>query len=177
MLNYTALRYNDETDRAFGIAGMTIAMVLWDGEPYLASVSLDSPVGSSIEFTPAFGFNGNPRLMASLAWREHLKQFEMISAMIMGNTLCRSSVHDASPLSNEKQQALRALIVEEGHERCSLEDDEIDVLYNRILRNLDRAFTHPGVASLARNLAETLQRRRRLSASEVFEILAVLNNM
>lgn len=177
MINSTALRYKDETDRAYGVAGMTIAMVLWDGESYLASVSLDTPIGNSIEFTPAFGFSGNPRLMASLAWRELLKQYEMISAMLMGNALCRSSVYGATSMNSEKKQALQALIKEEGHERCSLEDDEIELIYTRILRNLDRAFSHPGVAGLARSLAETLQRRRRLTASEVFEILEVLNRM
>lgn len=171
------LRYNDETDRAYGIAGMTIAMVLWDGEPFLASVGLDTPVGSSIEFTPAFGFSGNPRLMASLAWREYMKQFELTTAMVMSNAICRAYVLAQQQLDTDTANRLRDYIREEGRERYSLEDDEVDIVYNKTRRTLDRVFTHPGVSGLARNFALTLQQRRRLSASEVFDILSALNNM
>ena len=177
MANDSLLKYADEEDRAYGVAGMTIAMMLWDGEPFLASVNLDNPVGRSIEFTPSFGFSGNPRFMASLAWREHLKQFELISAMIMGNTICRSYVRRSTPLSSDISSALRSFISEEGRQVCSLEDDEIEIIYNKTRRYLDRVFTHSGVTALARNFADTLHHRRQLSAAEVFDILSALNRM
>lgn len=171
------LRYIDENDRAYGIAGMTIAMVLWDGESYLASVGLDTPVGSSIEFTPAFGFCGNPRLMASLAWRENMKQFELTTAMVMSNAICRSYVLARTQLDANTSKQLHDYVREEGRDRYSLEDDEVDIVYNKTRRTLDRVFTHPGVLGLVRNFANTLQQRRRLSASEVLDILSALNNM
>lgn len=171
------LRYRDETDRAYGIAGMAISLVLWDGEPYLASLSLDNPVGSSIEFTPIFGFNGNPRLTASLAWRELLKQFELSVAMIMGNVICRSYLGSSTSLSADKTSALRDVVRSEGKEFCSLDDDESDIVYNKTYRYLDRVFSHSGVSGLVEELAGSLKLRRRLSASEVFEILSALNRM
>lgn len=177
MSNKSPLQYTDETDRAYGVAGMAIAMVLWDGEHYLASVSIDKPVGESIEFTPAFGFSGNPRLTASLAWRELLKQYELSSAMIMGNAMCRSYVRASSPLASDVAAALRAIVVAEGKDTCSLDEDEIDMVYRKIHRYLDRAFSHAGVSSLAHDMANALTHRRRLSASEVFEILSALNRM
>ena len=173
----TFLKYIDEDDRAYGVAGMTIALVLWDGEPYLSAINIDNPVGSSVVFTPSFGFSGNPRMLASLAWREILRQFELTAAMIMGNAICRSYLGEGMSLNSDVNQNLRAIIHKEGMEICSLESDEIDIIYNKTLRYLDRVFTHAGVSGLARDLASALKQRRHLSASEVFEILSALNHM
>ena len=177
MADLSVLRYADEEDRSFGLAGMTIALVLWDGEPFLASLSIDKPVGESMEFTPAFGFCGNPRFSASLAWREMLKQFELSAAMIMGNAMCRAYIGSSQPLSSEAASALRSVISEEARDLCSLEDDEIDIVFNKTRRYLDRAFSHAGVSVIARDFANTLMQRRHLSAVEAFEILSSLNRM
>lgn len=171
------LRYSDETDRTYGVAGMAIALMLWDGEPYLASVSIDRPAGSSLEFTPSFGFSGNPRLTATLAWRELIKHFEMSTAMLMGNAMCRSYVGASRPLTSAVTAALRALVRDEGREVCSLDDDEIDIIYNKTHRYLDRVFSHAGVSSVARDLAGALATRRSMSAAEVLDLLAPLNRL
>ena len=171
------LRYTDDSDRAYGVAGMSVAMVLWEGEPYLASVSIDSPVGESIQFTPAFGFNGNPRMTASIAWREMQSRFELSAAMIMGNVMCRSYVQRSQPLSNNVAAQLRAIIRDEASEKCSLDSDEADLVYNKVYRYLDRVFTHSGVSSITAGLADTLMQRRTLTGGEIIEILSALNRM
>ena len=177
MANSKGLRYADDTDRAYGVAGMAISLVLWDGEPLLASASLDRAVGSALDFTPAFGFSGNPRYTASLAWRQLLKQYEMVTAMIMGNALCRAYVGSSQPLSSAMGFELLDAIRAEGREACSLDDDEIDIIFNKTHRYLDRVFAHSGVSTLARSLADNLLTRRTMTASEVFDILAELNRM
>ena len=171
------LSYSDETDRAYGVAGMAIALMLWDGDDYLDSLSIDSPVGAALHLTPAFGFNGNPRLMASLAWRQHLRQLELTSAMIMGNAICRAYIHRSNPLTADASRSLRDIIRNEGRETCTLDEDEADMLYNKTQRYLDRVFTHSAVATLAHNLADSLCRQRQLSASQVFDILRDLNRL
>lgn len=173
----SALRYKDESDRAYGLTGMAVALVLWDGEPMLAAVSLDNDPGDGVEFTPAFGFSGNPRLTASLAWREMLRQYELSTAMVMGNAMCRSYVGASRPLTSAVSAALKALIRDEGREMCQLEDDEIDMVYNKTYRYLDRVFTHAGIAAVARDFADVLRTRRRLTAAEVFDNLSSLNNL
>lgn len=177
MTNNKSLRYRDENDRAYGIAGMAVALVLWDGEQFLASVSLESPVGESIEFTPAFGFNGNPRMTASLAWREMIRQFELSTAMIMGNAMCRSYVVSSRPLSEFERHALKTVIQEEGDRFCSLEEDEVERMFGKTHRYLDRVFMHSGVTNLIHDFARTLSARRKMSALEVFEVLEALNRM
>ena len=171
------LRYKNDSDRVYGVVGMTIAMYLWGGESLLASVSMEREVGQSLEFTPAYGFGGNPRLTASLAWREMRKQFEMTAAMIMGNAFCRSYVGLSFVLNDEIKNHLRDIIRREGSDSCSFETDESDTIYNKTQRYLDRIFSHYGVVSLARDFADTLQRNRTLSSGEVMELLSPLNRM
>ena len=65
----SVLKYKDENDRSMGLAGSAIALVIWDGEDKLAAINLDSLPGEGLEMTPDFGFAGNPRLSARLAWQ------------------------------------------------------------------------------------------------------------
>ena len=176
-MSQSPLIYVDEDDRTLGVAGMAIALVLWDGEPMLSAVSIDNPAGNSIEFTPAFGFAGNPRLTATLAWHEMLKQYELAAAMIMGNAMCRAYVGKSHPLSSATTASLRALIRDEGREVCQLDDDEIETVYNKTFRYLDRVFSHGGITEMARALARKLVEKRRMTAAEVFEELSDLSRM
>lgn len=177
MTKRSPLRYTDETDRTFGVAGMAIALVLWDGEPMLASVDIDNPDGTTMRFSPAFGFMGNPRMTASLAWREMIKQYELSTAMVMGNAICRSYIGQSRPVPSSMTTALKAIIRDEGREVCQLDDDEIDIMYNKTYRLLDRVFTHSAVDRMARDLASTLAKRRQMTASEVFEALEGLSRL
>lgn len=174
MAKSSYLKYNDEADRAYGVAGMTITMVLLDGEDYLASVNLDNPIGEAVEFTPAFGFAGNPRLTATLAWRELIKQFELSSAMIMGNAVCRYYVGHSMPLPSTLADELRSFLRDEGNDLYQLESDEVDMMYTRTQRYLDRAFSHSAVSAVAHNFASALIERRSLSPGEVFDLLREL---
>ena len=168
------LQYSDDTDRAYGVTGMTIALMLWNGDQYLAEINIDNPVGSGIQFTPAFGFSGNPRLTATLAWRELFHQFELSAAMIMGNAYCRSYVGKSTPVADEVIAELQDLLRAEGRETCDLEHDEVDIVYKKTHRYLDRVFTHVGVTSMARDFARELMVRRKLSAGEVSDLLSDL---
>ncbi|MCH5219208.1 MAG: hypothetical protein J1F20_01465 [Muribaculaceae bacterium] len=173
----TPIRYTDEKDRAYGVAGMALALVIWDGRSYLASLSLDNPVGDSVTFSPAFGFAGNPRLSASLAWGELLRQFEISTAMLVGNVMCRAYVYRSTSLAADTADSLRLMIRSHGHDSCSLDEDESDIVFNKTRRYLDRVFTHSGVAQIARHLADTLAANRSLTANEVLDILAPLDNL
>lgn len=171
------LGYTDEQDRSYGLAGMALALVLWDGESYLSSISLDSPVGYSLEFSPAFGFSGNPRMSATYAWREMVKQFEISVAMILGNVMSRSYIGRSQPMSDDDNVKLRAYLRREGSHACQLDEDETDLIYNKTRRYLDRAFTHSGVSLLIHDLVRSLTEKRRLSSAEIIDIFSELNRL
>lgn len=165
------LKYRDERDKTYGIAGMVIAMVMTDGEEMLVEVSLDAPAGESLRFTPDFYFSGNPRLSAKLAWNQLLRQFSIGTGMLMGNVMCRSYLLDGSRLNDEVFDRLRQLVRQHGEEMCSLEQDEADTLFSRNYNYFDRVFNHSGVAGVAHNFASELQRRRSMSLQEILEQL------
>lgn len=156
---------------------MAIAMTVWDGEQWLAALSLDSEPGHGVEVTPDFFFSGNPRFSASLAWQELLKRLELSSAMIMGNAMCRSYVGQSRKLSPQAVKALRAVVRTEAEEACSLESDEADMLYAKIYDYLDRLFVHSRVHQLANSLSRRLQDERRLTAADVLDELAPLTRL
>ena len=171
------LRYNDEADRAYGLTGMAISMVVWDGESMLSGVNLDADPGCGLEVTPEFHFAGNPRLSARLAWHQMVKQFELSTAMLLGNAMCRSYVGQSRALTSSATAMLRAVVRDEGRSVCSLDDDEIAHIYDKVSGYLDRLFTHHAVAGLANSFAGTLRERRRLSAAEAIEQLSALSGL
>ncbi len=176
-MHNSAFRYNDENDRSLGLAGSAIAIVVWNGEDKLTALSIDSNPGEGIEMTPDFGFSGNPRLSARLAWQLMLKQLELTSAMVMGNVMCRSYVGAGRPLSSSSRSTLRALIRDEAVNACSLDDDETEVLFNRLLDYQNQLFSHPEVAAMARNLAADIRSQRRLSVTEILDRLDRLGRL
>ena len=169
------LKYTDETDKCLGLAGMAISLVACDGEEYLAAVSLD-PEEDSFSMAEEFYFSGNPRFSAKIAWNEMLKQFQITTGMMLANVLCRAFAAGHSP-AREAIDAVHEIIISEGTDRCELDNDEIDSLFNKNYAYYNRLFSHPTVNVIARDFAAALQRQRRMTSGEVLEALRRLNSL
>lgn len=172
-----ALKYVDERDRRFGLAGMAIAMVVWDGQEQLAAINVDSEPGEGLEFTPDFYFSGNPRLSARLAWQMLVKQLELESAMLVSNVMCRQYIGRGERISSAMRARLRALVRDEAQNVCSLEDDETERIFTRVNNYLEQLFQHPAVAQMAHQLEDNLQQTRRLTVAEVMDVLRPLSHL
>lgn len=168
------LQYIDENDKCYGITGMAIGVTIFDADEIISAISLDSESGETIEFSPGYYFNGNPRLSAKVSWNHILKHFEVSMGMLLGNVLCRSHVLNSMSFDNDTRKQLLELIEEEGRETCMLEDDEIESLFNRHYNYLSQVFNHMGVQRVARDFAETLKQCRRMSRGEMAEKLRAL---
>ena len=94
--------------------------------------------------------------------------------MLMSNFMCRHMVKDRQQLPQELHDFLHDFAREEGHEACSLDDDEIDRLFDKNFSYLNRVFTHRGVQSVAHDFAATLLKRRSLSRLDTLELLEAL---
>lgn len=170
----TVLKYKDETDRALGLAGMAVAIVVWDAEEQIAALNIDNELGKGVELTPDFHITGNPRLAATLSWRHQLKQLELSSAMLLGNVFCRSFVGGNFPLSSQMNATLRAVVHDEAVNICDLEEDEIEDLYSRVNDTCNRLFNHHTVHQLTTKLADSICKHRRLSRAEILDLLQPL---
>lgn len=168
------LQYIDENDRSYGVTGMAIGVTIFDADEIISALSLDSPSGEMIEFSPEFYFNGNPRLSAKVSWNNMLKHFEISMGMLLGNVLCRSHVLNNSGIDSETRNRLLEIIEEEGRESCMLENDEIENLFNRHYNYLYQVFNHAGVKRVAHDFARTLKDCRRMSRGDMVEKLRAL---
>lgn len=170
-----SLKYTDESDKCYGVTGMAIGIVALDAESLLESLSLDAEPGDSVKFSSEYYFSGNPRLSARIAWNQILKHFQLSAAMTISNVMCRSYVRRRSAISDEVKAAMLEYIVQEGHDSCSLDDDEINALFTKSFNYLHRLFSHHGVQAIAADFAHTLSNRRQLSRGEVIEQLQALS--
>lgn len=167
------LRYKDEADKSLGLAGMAISLVACDGERYLASLSLEEG-DEAFELSSESFFSGNPRFSARLVWNDLFVRFQLSSGLLLGNVLCRwrGTMPPAEVLD-----AVHDIVREEGGSECSLDDDEIENVYNKSLAFYRRLFAHRPVIEVADSFADHLRRQRRMSAGEVFEFLSCLSRL
>lgn len=173
------LRYTDETDRCFGAAGMAVSLVIYDGDELLNSISLDhedSPA-RTMDMSPDFFFAGSPAISARAAWNQIVKNYNIGVAMAIANLLCRYYVNRHAGLPDDVRDALRTMAVEEGHESCQLDDDEIDTIFDKNFNYLSRVFSHRGVQSVVHDFTSALASRRTLSRLDTLDLLSALQSL
>lgn len=172
------IKYADETDKAYGLAGMAISLVAWDAEEWLTAIDIDAPADSALEMTSEFYMTLAPRVGAKAVWEQASKRFRLTAAMTVANVSCREmSLRNHGSLPGDLDSELRELLADEGAYLCGYEPDEVSRLYGQVLNYCSRLFGHPGVRSLAAKLASRIIEARRLDSPEVFALLAPLNRM
>ncbi len=169
------LKYIDERDKSYGIAGMAISLIACDCEDYLASVSIEKDE-ESVSMVQNFHFCGNSNLSVKNAWNDLLREFQLASCMLIGNVMCRSML-SGNILDRNSIDLIRDIIKSFGKDSLSLEDDEIESIYNKNYKYYNKLFSHPTVATIARDFATSLRMQRRMSAAEVMEELHRLNSL
>lgn len=168
------LRYADERDKSFGIAGMTITLVACDGLRLLSEIRLDANPGECMVMAHDFGYKGNPRMSAKIVWEQTVNDLRATTSMALGNIACRRYVMERRGLSDTDTQPIRAAVRSEAQEHCALERDEADNLFAQCLAFVDRIFRHSGVHDVARSFAAEIAQKRTMSADEAMETLSRL---
>lgn len=171
------LKYADEADKCYGIAGMAVGLVIWDSESFLSAVSLDACPDKVVEFTPGFYFSGNPRLSAKVAWKQILEHFQVSVGMLLSNVICRSYMARGVGIDVDLRRKLYKLVEDEARETCSLERDEIERMFDKSYDYLNRVFSHHAVREIVSDFSDNLKARRRMSRAEVVELLSSLNRL
>ncbi len=169
------LKYIDEEDKSYGIAGMAVAIMVFDGENLLSSISLESPANEAMVFTSDFYFSGNPRLSAKYSWNRLLEHYQLSIGMLIANIMCRNIVLHNTSISNELKSLAYKYILEEGVTVCSLEKDEIKALFDKSYNYLYNIFNHSGVQNVIFEFVSKLRQQRELSQREIIENLQALS--
>lgn len=169
-----SLRYSDERDKAYGIAGMAITLVACDDEDILSEINLDAKPGECVVTSTDYGLKCNPRISAKILWTQSVKDLRSNTFMALGNLACRRYVLSHQSLTAHDTHDIREAVRTEAFEQCSLDKDEADNIFNNCLNQVDRVFRHSGVQNIVHTFVTKLSERRTMTATEVIELLAQL---
>ena len=171
--NKFSLTYQNEDDRAYGLAGMMVALANLDAIDRVATITIDTE-GPMVEFSHAYYFSGSPSISPKSTWDNLVENFHITTAMIVGNILSRSLVRLKEEAPQDVMQEVYSQVEEEGRDTCSLENDEIQRLYDHAYSRTMRVFRNPRVHPAIDEFARILSLKRSLSGREVLDELHLL---
>ncbi len=169
------MKYRDELDKSYGIAGMALGLSVFDADDLFTAVTLDGDGPDSILFTPEFYFAGNPRLSPRGAWQYILGHYRITVGLAVANALCRRMVLDNERVDDTLRDDLFNAAYEDGKDFCQLERDEVEPIFDEAFDSMKRLFSDSQVRKAMDAFADALQRRRTLSHIDVADILQQLN--
>lgn len=165
-----SLSYLNEDDRAYGLAGMLVALANLDAIDKVATVSIDAE-GPMVEFSHAYYFAGSPSISPKSTWDNLVSNFHITTSMVVGNILARSLVRLKEEAPDEILKEVFSTVEEEGRDTCELEHDEIERLYDHTLSRALRIFRNPRVHPAIDEFARIISVKRSLSGREIFDEL------
>ncbi len=168
------LKYRNEDDRCYGLAGMAISLAALDALDRVSSISLDNE-GPMVTFNYSYHFNGSPAISPKATWNNLIDNYQLTSTLIISNMMSRRLVKDRKDFRQEIIDMLYDEIAFEGRETCSLEDDEIRSLFNKTLSYSQRIFNNRRLYPMIDELAHVISRKRILTGKEIYEILRQLD--
>lgn len=169
------MKYKDEKDKCYGIAGMVIGMAVCKGEELLYGLDIDDEENGYITFTSDYYYSGNPALPAKESWELTLRHYQMTVGMLVANMMCRS-IPEKHLTFHDVKKSLFKTVAEEGKRVCQLDDDEIARMFEDTFGYMERVFCDSSVRTMADSLASKLQELRKLTNPEIRELLGMLNS-
>jgi hypothetical protein len=169
------MRYRDELDKSYGVAGMALGLSVFDADDLFTAVTLDGEGPGCIQFTPEFFFAGNPRLSPRGSWQYILGHYRITVGLAVANALCRRMVLDNESVDNALRDDLFNAAWADGRDYCQLERDEVEPIFDEAFDNMKRLFADSRVRKAMDTFADALQQRRTLSHIDVSDILQQLN--
>lgn len=168
------LKYKSEQDKCYGLTGVAMSAVILNIEHLILAIYLDSDATNSIKYTPQLIIEGNTEISSKNQWTHNVEKFRLSMGMILSNILCRTYVLDRKFINHKTKQHIFDYFIEEGRSICSLEKDEVEVLFNKNYDYLHRIFSHPEVQRIADEFAQKLTDKRMLLNNEIIESLQIL---
>lgn len=167
------LTYRDEDDRAYGLAGMAISLASLDALDRIDDIFLDAE-GPMVNFNSSYYIGLTPNVSPKSVWNHLLSNLHLTTSLVMSNVMARALVGRGLEPTLETVSAIRDLVREEGSETCGLDQEETDILFERVVNQSRRLFMNPRLHPAVRELAVVLSQKRRLSAMELAEELDLL---
>lgn len=168
-----SLQYLNEDDRAYGLAGMMIAVANLRAIDRVAMVSIDAD-GPMVEFSHEYYFAGSPSISPKSTWDNLVENFHLTTSMVLANVMSRSLVRLKEETPQDILKEIYSQVEMEGKTTCALEEDEIERLYNNALTRTKRIFKNPILHPAIEELAHVISKKRNLSGREIYDELHLL---
>lgn len=166
-------QYSNEDDRAYGLAGMAISMASLDALDRITEIFLDAE-GPMVSFSNSYYYSSAPSVSPKVVWENLMTNFQLTTSLVLGNVMARSLVRLGHEADEEIFEEVRNLVREEGRDVCSLDEEEADAVFDKVMRHSRRLFHNPRLQPAVRELAGVISRRRRLSVLDLAEELEML---
>ncbi|MCM1004886.1 MAG: hypothetical protein NC402_01160 [Prevotella sp.] len=170
----SVLAYRSEEDRSYGLAGMTLALATLDAIDNVVRVNMDSE-GPMVIFSNEFFWGSSQAASAKAHWHTLMRNFQITASLALANVLSRCLIRERGADPTSMLDALLPVIVAEGMEICSLEEDEVHRFYENALMQSRRTFGNPRLHPYVDRLAGVLAEKRTLSGREIAEELHALH--
>lgn len=167
------LQYRNDRDRSYALAGMAISLAGNEAMDQIVRMSMDEK-GPMIVFANEFYWGTSQSASAKAQWQRMLRGFRITTSLAVCNVLARCMVCERGADPTDMLEYLYRGVLEEGHEMCALEDDEVQEMYSALLNRSHRIFGNPRLHPVIDALAADIERRRTLSGREVAETLHAL---
>lgn len=165
-----SLKYKDDTDRSYGVAGMALAAFILDYEKYITSVSVERSGIDAVEFSPDFYMTACESISPKASWTHCIEQYQIISSMLISNVMCRSMVRNHMEVEMSHHDAMLDSLYDFAKE-CQLDTDEAEELFDKHYQYLNRAYHNSRVHVAAQRLVDELSSRHTLVHSDLCDIL------
>lgn len=172
-MHQLSLKYNDERDKAAGMAGMAITIVAVNAAHLIDGIDIDAVDGSNMQMSDDITISGNPRVSAKAVWEQSVKDLRAVLSMVLGNMACPRRMGTSKDIKLPDTD-FRKIVREQSASWCGLDPDEADALYDDCSAFVRRLFSHTSLPSIAEKVIQRIIERRRMTADEVIELLSSL---
>lgn len=167
------LKYKDDIDRSYGVAGMVLAAFILDYEKYISSVTIDGQGLEAIEFSPDFYMVASESISPKASWSHILEQYQIVSSMLISNMMCRSMVRSRHELDRTLHDAMLSTLSDYAKE-CQLEVDEVEEIFDKHYQYLNRAYHNSSLHVAAKCLVKELSSKHTLYHSDLCDIMSAI---
>lgn len=167
------LSYSNEDDRAYGLAGMAISMASLDALDHITEIFIDAD-GPMVSFSQQYYVASSPSVSPKDVWHNLLNNLHLTASLVVGNVMARSIIRLGAEAESHVFEEIRDVIREEGRDICSLEEEEADAVFDKVMQHSRRLFYNPRLHPAVKQLAAVISRRRRLSVLDLAEELELL---
>lgn len=168
------MEYRSEIDKCYSLAGIALALSLYDAENLLCGIELDAE--NPLNFTPEFNHEFMFASSAKQTWNAIFAHFQIRMGLAIASILSRKMILDNGQVDKTIRRRLLDAILEEGRITCQLDEDEIEPLFDRSFSYLTGVFARPSVKRTLRQMVQMLQNKRTVTSGELNDMLNQMNS-